>query len=86
MKFSGQIVDQRLTLNESQRKTALTITTPRSSTRSFANDLVPRLSTRVVQGLGPTLVAALKVNDRRGGTRRYLSLSVEGEARVHRRF
>ena len=42
----GQIVDQRLTLNESQRKTALTITTPRSSTRSFANDLAPRLSTR----------------------------------------
>ena len=41
-----QIVDQRLTLNESQRKTALTITTPRSSTRSFANDLAPRLSTR----------------------------------------
>ena len=67
-------------------KTALTITTPRSSTRSFANDLVPRLSTRVVQGLGPTLVAALKVNDRRGGTRRYLSLSVEGEAHVNRRF
>ena len=42
----GQIVDQRLTLNESQRRTALTITTPRSSTRSFANDLAPRLSTR----------------------------------------
>ena len=42
----GQIVDQRLTLNESQRRTALTITTPRSSTRSFANDLAPRLSKR----------------------------------------
>ena len=46
LQMKGQIVDQRLTLNESQRKTALTITTPRSSTRSFANDLAPRLSTR----------------------------------------
>ena len=57
-KHQGQIVDQRLTLNESQRKTALTITTPRSSTRSFANDLAPRLSTR---GLTPTRDDACRV-------------------------
>ena len=58
LKHQGQIVDQRLTLNESQRKTALTITTPRSSTRSFANDLAPRLSTR---GLTPTRDDACRV-------------------------
>ena len=36
MKFSGQSVDQRLTLNESQRKTVLTFETPRSSNKSFS--------------------------------------------------
>ena len=40
-----------LSTNRSE-KTALVITTPRSSTRSFANDLAPRLSNRRMHQLG----------------------------------
>ena len=40
------MVDQRLTRNESPWKTVLTITAPRSSTKSFENYLAPRHSTR----------------------------------------
>jgi len=39
--------------------TALVITSPRSSTRSFANDLVPRLSNRKMHQLGSAALAAL---------------------------
>ena len=69
-----------LTINESERKTALTITTPRSSTRSFSNYLAPRLSTKEL-----TIVACCTHEGTRLGGLTLEALSIKGEARMRRR-